>query len=239
MTYTILFTAVVYAFETYLDLRQRGKYKVEEFPKPLNDAIGRIDTATEKQEKKEENKSETTSASELLLPKLQKKFSAAQSYGLDKIQFGLFHSFYSLNESLLFLTIGFLPYMWDQAVRIGSEELPFGWKVESEIGVTLLFLLFVQVIGMVTELPFELYSTFHIEKKHGFNKQTIGLFFSDKVKSTILTFVIGGPFVSLLLWIIKKGGDNFYLYVWGFMFIFSLFMMTIVPVVIMPLFNKY
>ena len=35
------------------------------------------------------------------------------------------------------------------------------------------------------------------------------------------------------------GGEYFYLYVWGFMFAFSLFMMTIVPVVIMPLFNKY
>jgi STE24 endopeptidase len=35
------------------------------------------------------------------------------------------------------------------------------------------------------------------------------------------------------------GGDFFYIYVWGFMFVFSVFMMTIVPVVIMPLFNKY
>jgi STE24 endopeptidase len=35
------------------------------------------------------------------------------------------------------------------------------------------------------------------------------------------------------------GGDFFYIYVWGFMFVFSVFMMTIVPTVIMPLFNKY
>jgi len=51
--------------------------------------------------------------------------------------------------------------------------------------------------------------------------------------------VIGGPFVSLLLKIIHWGGDLFYIYVWVFMFIFSIFMMTIVPVFIMPLFNKY
>jgi len=83
------------------------------------------------------------------------------------------------------------------------------------------------------------YSTFYIEKKHGFNKQTYALFLSDKVKSIILSFVIGGPFVSLLLYIIKKGGEYFYIYVWMFLFAFSVFMMTIVPVVIMPLFNKY
>ena len=35
------------------------------------------------------------------------------------------------------------------------------------------------------------------------------------------------------------GGEYFYLYVWAFMFVFSAFMMTIVPVVIMPIFNKY
>jgi STE24 endopeptidase len=45
--------------------------------------------------------------------------------------------------------------------------------------------------------------------------------------------------VALLLQIIKMGGIYFYVYVWGFMFLFSVFMMTIVPVFIMPLFNKY
>jgi STE24 endopeptidase len=100
-------------------------------------------------------------------------------------------------------------------------------------------LLVTTIVGTITSLPFELYSTFQIERKHGFNKQTYSLFFSDKVKSLILSCVIGGPFVALLLKIIKMGGDYFYLYVWGFMFVFSVFMMTIVPVFIMPLFNKY
>ena len=35
------------------------------------------------------------------------------------------------------------------------------------------------------------------------------------------------------------GGEQFYLYVWAFTFLFSLFMMTVYPVVIMPMFNKY
>ena len=95
------------------------------------------------------------------------------------------------------------------------------------------------VIGIVTHLPFELYSTFEIERKHGFNKQTIGLFVTDKIKGLGLMAVIGGPVTATLLKIIKMGGERFYLYVWGFMFVFSVIMMTIVPVFIMPLFNKY
>lgn len=42
-----------------------------------------------------------------------------------------------------------------------------------------------------------------------------------------------------MLKIIKMGGENFYIYLWAFTFCFSVFMMTIVPVVIMPLFNTY
>ena len=57
------------------------------------------------------------------------------------------------------------------------------------------------------------YSTFHIEKKHGFCNQTIGLFVSDKIKSFFLTCFIGTPFVVALLKIIKVsvlvGGGDF------------------------------
>eukprot|EP00957_Ditylum_brightwellii_P158793 12086770-Ditylum_brightwellii.AAC.1 len=145
---------------------------------------------------------------------------------------------YETFESVAYMLLGFLPFLWDKACSIGSTH--FGYdETNDEIKVTLIFLLLVTLVGTVTALPFELYSTFKIEKKHGFNKMTIGLFISDKIKSLLLTFIIGGPFVALLLKIIKMGGDKFYLYVWAFMSVFSLFMMTIVPVFIMPLFNKY
>jgi len=42
-------------------------------------------------------------------------------------------------------------------------------------------------------------------------------------------------FLNIIIW----GGDNFFFYVWMFTFLFSCFMMTIVPVFIMPIFNKY
>ena len=61
----------------------------------------------------------------------------------------------------------------------------------------------------------------------------------DKIKGLFLTAMIGAPFASLLLYIIKTGGEYFYIYVWVFLFIFSIIMMTLVPVVIMPMFNKY
>lgn len=55
----------------------------------------------------------------------------------------------------------------------------------------------------------------------------------------LLTIVISSPALMCVLKIIEMGGRYFYLYVWGFMFAFSVVMLTIAPVLIMPLFNKY
>jgi STE24 endopeptidase len=239
---TVTFTLAVYAAEGYLDARQKTAYQKTVFPEELETTVSAIDrerTTVTTTPVDANTASSSSSSNEPLLPQLKAKFRNAQAYGLDKINFGRIASTYDVIESVSFLIVGFLPYAWDLSLQWGQQW--FGWSSEeqNEINISLLFLAFITVVGTITSLPFELYSTFQIERKHGFNKQTLGLFFSDKIKSLILTFVIGGPFVSLLLYIIKAGGEFFYLYVWAFMFAFSVFMMTIVPVFIMPLFNKY
>lgn len=236
LAFTVLFTVLVFGFEALIDVRQRVANQITEFPKQLETVVNKIDADRSSVKKKDgaDKKDDET-----LLSQLQAKFEKAQLYGTDKIMFSIVSSIYDTIETVWFLMLGFLPYAWDMAVDIGKSRMPFGKTVESEIGITMIFLLLVQVIGMCTSFPFEVYSTFHIEKKHGFNKQTFRLFVTDKVKSTILSFVIGGPFIALLLYIIKNSGPYFYIYVWAFMFAFSVIMMTLVPVFIMPLFNKY
>ena len=255
---TVAFTVFVYLFESALDARQKRSYQKTTFPKELESTVGKIDAVVEgtkfnkqaapkeKSSKGDEGKTDEGDdenkpkfdKTKPLLGQLKDKFQSSQSYGLDKINFGMVSSTYGNFEGIVMLMTGFMPYIWDQSAELGESYM--GWTVATnEIKISLIFLLLTTLIGTVTSLPFELYSTFKIEKKHGFNKQTMGLFFADKIKSLILTFVIGGPFIALLLRIIQWGGDYFYLYVWAFMFCFSVFMMTIVPVVIMPLFNKY
>lgn len=220
---TITFTVFVYAFEGYLDGRQKKAYEKTTFPLQLEATVSKIDAEHEQKP---------------LLPQLQEKFASSQSYGLDKISFAMISSSYDTFETVLFLLLGFLPYIWDKSVQLG--DIYFGYtESHNEIKISLIFLALIILVGTITSLPFELYSTFNIEKKHGFNKQTPMLFVTDKLKGLMLTFVIGGPFVALLLKIIKWGGTHFYVYAWAFMFLFSLFMMTAVPVFIMPLFNKY
>lgn len=235
---TIAFTVFVYSLEGNLDARQKESYKKTTFPKELALTVSKIDDERAKKKKGAADAAADDESNKPLLPQLQAKFKNAQAYGLDKVNFGMISSTYDTFESVLLLVIGFLPFIWDCSISVGTTY--FGWtEANDEIKISLIFLALTTVIGTFTALPFELYSTFQIEKKHGFNKQTLGLFFSDKAKSLVLTMVIGAPFVALLLLIIQKSGPYFYLYVWAFMFCFSVVMMTIVPVVIMPLFNKY
>ena len=255
---TIVFTLLVFLFETYLSLRQRSTYHKTTFPSELSSTVGNIDKESAKERagkkkdgegeepKVEKNGADTNGDKKKkavdrnapLLPQLQEKFTAAQSYGLDKVNFSLVASTYGLIEGITFLLLGFLPYFWDYSVSLGSTY--FGLtEIDNEIKISLIFIGVTTAVSLVTSLPFELYSTFQIERKHGFNKQTIGLFITDKIKGLGLMVVIGSPFVALLLKIIKWGGEQFYLYVWAFTFAFSLFMMTVYPVVIMPMFNKY
>ncbi|KAK9910322.1 hypothetical protein M0R45_034288 [Rubus argutus] len=82
------------------------------------------------------------------------------------------------------------------------------------------------ICSEITNLPFSLYSTFVIEARHGFNKQTIWLFFRDMLK-------------EFALWLFLKGGAYLAIYLWAFMLVVSLVMMTIYPILIAPLFNKF
>lgn len=245
---TVAFISFVYGIEAHLDARQKKAYLKTAFPSELESTVSAIDaeraSGKSRQESKGSNESpgtssdgETVDENQPLLPQLREKFTKAQAYGLDKINFGMISSTYDTFETIAFLLLGFFPYCWDAAAHLGRTYLGYG--EEDEIKLSLIFLLITTLVGTITSLPFELYSTFEIERKHGFNKQTVSLFVTDKIKSLLLTVVIGGPFTALLLSIIQRGGEFFYIYVWAFLFCFSVFMMTIVPVVIMPLFNKY
>ena len=56
---------------------------------------------------------------------------------------------------------------------------------------------------MVMELPWSVYSTFVVEQRHGFNKQTPGLFIQDLVTSLLLGAVLIPPITAGFTYIIQ------------------------------------
>ncbi|GGC72942.1 M48 family metallopeptidase [Undibacterium terreum] len=95
------------------------------------------------------------------------------------------------------------------------------------------------LISSLLELPFDYYSQFVLEEKFGFNKMTLGLFFGDMLKSAALGAAIGLPLVWVVLALMEKSGDLWWLYAWIVWSVFQLLMMVIFPTVIAPLFNKF
>ena len=103
----------------------------------------------------------------------------------------------------------------------------------------LAFFLFLTYAETIISIPFSLYNTFNIENKYGFNTMTPRLWIIDFLKSVMLSTMLMGIIISVSLWLISASPDYWWLWVWGFFLIFSLFIMYISPYVIEPLFNKF
>ena len=95
------------------------------------------------------------------------------------------------------------------------------------------------LISSILDMPFTLYSTFHIEQVYGFNRMTIKTFISDLFKSLMLFIIIGIPFISLILWLMNESGPQWWIYVWAMWMGFSLLMLWAYPAFIAPIFNKF
>jgi STE24 endopeptidase len=103
----------------------------------------------------------------------------------------------------------------------------------------LLFMSLLYVGSMLISTPFELYDTFVIEEKYGFNKTTLATFFADKFKGLLLAVVLGAPILALLFFLFDRFGENAWLYGWIAVAGFSLLITYLAPTYIMPLFNKF
>ena len=88
-------------------------------------------------------------------------------------------------------------------------------------------------------LPFDLYGTFVIEARYGFNTTTPKLWMVDLIKSQAIGAVLLAFLSGVVFWLIQWSPQQWWLWVWGFMAVFSMFMMFISPYVIEPLFNTY
>ena len=95
------------------------------------------------------------------------------------------------------------------------------------------------LIGGLIHLPLSLIQTFGVEQRFGFNNMTWRLWLSDMVKGVALGLLLGLPMVWLVLWLMQAGGPLWWLYAWGALVAYQLFVMWIAPNVIMPLFNKF
>lgn len=149
-------------------------------------------------------------------------------YQLDNFKFGLFTGVLSGIAMVTILVCGLFPYQ-DNFLRA---------YLSNDYLLTLLFFGIIFLVSFVFSIPFDWYQTFVIEEKYGFNKTNTKTFILDKIKTLLMSVVLGGLIVTVLLWFYFQTGSYFWLYAWAFVSVFSIFMMMFYSNLIVPLFNK-
>ncbi|MBW6479151.1 MAG: M48 family metallopeptidase [Bacteroidales bacterium] len=156
------------------------------------------------------------------------KYRKSQNYLKENMRFGLLTSGLSFILIIAFLLMGGF-YFMDNLVRQYTEH-PI-----------LMALLFFGIIGLASDLlstPFDLYHTFVIEEKFGFNRTTPKTYITDKLKGWLLAIILGGGLLAIIIWFFQFAGSLFWLYAWVFLTAFSVFMAMFYSTLIVPLFNK-
>lgn len=158
----------------------------------------------------------------------EKEYKRSQQYKKERYRFSLLSSSISMIATLLFFFLDGFAYVDDLARSYTDNSI-------------LIALIFFGVIGMaasILSLPFSYYSTFVIEEKYGFNKTTVKTFVLDKIKGLFMAAVIGGLLMAVIVWFYEWAGEAFWLYTWGVVTVFSVFMNMFYARLIVPIFNK-
>ena len=160
----------------------------------------------------------------------------AKAYGRAKSKFGAVSSLYEQIQNYGIIYYDVLPRLWASTGSWLVRYFPRNYT--GEIMHTLLFLFTFNLISTVASLPISYYSTFVLEEKFGFNKQTVKLWVTDMLKGQALMVAFGVPLLSGFLAIIQRTGNQFFFYLWLFSVGVQLAGITIYPILILPMFNK-
>ena len=121
----------------------------------------------------------------------------------------------------------------------------FGWldRLIGELGWSyiphvLLFFGILALAGDILTTPLDLYSTFVLEERYGFNRTTPRTFILDKIKGWLMGALLGGGLLALITWIYMLTGKWFWLIALGLVSLVSIFLTMFYSNLIVPLFNK-
>ncbi|KAB7887274.1 M48 family metallopeptidase [Poseidonibacter ostreae] len=153
------------------------------------------------------------------------KYKIAADYSIEKEKMAILSTFY---DFLIFM-------MW---ISVGLSALDSVVTVESFWLKAILFVNLFIIVNWILTLPFELYSTFKLDKKYGFSNMTLSLYIKDTIKSAVLFLVLGSIVIAGISFIIETFPAW---WIWGFVFIFAIIILInmLYPVIRDKMFDKF
>ena len=156
------------------------------------------------------------------------KYRKQQSYENDSYNFSKINSVISFSVTLaMFVFFGF---NYVNNIVLGLSD--------NSIIQALLFFGILMFASDILSTPFDIYDTFVIEEKYGFNKTTIKIYLLDKLKGWLIGAIIGGGLLALITWLYILTTSMFWLYAWLTFSVVTIFITMFYSSIIVPLFNK-
>ncbi len=153
------------------------------------------------------------------------KYIQAADYTVEKQRISLASAFYDFVLFFMWISFGlttlnefFIQYSgWQKAVLFVDSFIIINW---------------------ILALPFDLYTTFKLDKKYGFSNITPALYIKDTIKSGILFLVFGSAVIAGIALIIENITTW---WIWGFAFIFAVILLInmLYPVIRDKMFDKF
>ncbi len=156
------------------------------------------------------------------------KYRKSQDYEKVTMRFSLVSGAFTFIILIAMLVSG--GFAWTDAFVRGYTQNP--------ILMALMFFALLAFAFDIITTPFSVYHTFVIEQKFGFNTTTQKTFVLDKIKTWLLSAILGGGILTFIVWIYGATGPWFWFVAWMTMTGFSVFMSLFYSNIIVPLFNK-
>jgi len=158
----------------------------------------------------------------------EETYSKQQDYEKVNFKFSLLSDLLSFAVILAMLFLG--GFAWVDGIVISYT----GYAILQAI-------FFFGILGFASDLlslPLDIYHTFVIEERFGFNKTTPKTFVIDKLKGWLIAAFVGGGILSMIVFIYEKSGSWFWVLAWISISVFTLFISYFYTTLLVPIFNK-
>ena len=149
----------------------------------------------------------------------------AKTYENEKRKIGIVSSLLSLVFILLFYFSGLSDYL-------ANINLSF-------IYVFLIYVTVFQILSTVIGVPLGYYSSYIHEHKWGFSNYTNRTWIIDQLKSFAVSLILLPILLGIFFWVLWKFPETWWLVAATVTTLVSIVFVTLFPVVILPIFNKY
>lgn len=156
------------------------------------------------------------------------KNTQAKKYSNTKLVFGISEAIVSFILLLLFVWLGY-------SARLENYlQLTFA----NDYLVLLIYVLALGIVSSILFSPLNYYIGFYLEHKYNLSNQTFWKWIREGTKGILVGSAIGLPLLLLFYFVIKSFGIMWWLPFAGLMFIFTVVLAQILPILIMPIFYK-